>query len=88
MALIIVELFFELANFEPLVFMYVYIYIYICIIYMVYDIYIYICMYIYKLLYIYVYIYIWYSQVFEVANIESWPEWDFNQQPLNSFQTF
>ena len=28
------------------------------------------------------------ERLFEVANIESWPEWDLNPRPLNSFQMF
>ena len=80
MALIIVELFLELANFELLVLMYIYMYN----IYGIWYIYIYIILY----LCLYIYMVFTTEGLFEVANIESWPEWDLNPRPLNSFQMF
>ena len=46
--------------------------------------------YIYHSIFMFIYIYMVFTTegLFEVANIESWPEWDLNPRPLNSFQMF
>ena len=53
-------------------------------------VYIYIYIYIYHSIFMFIYIYMVFTTegLFEVANIESWPEWDLNPRPLNSFQMF
>ena len=42
-------------------------------------------MYIYMYIYIYICMYVFTTEGFFEVAIESWPEWDLNPRPLNSF---